>query len=154
VAAGVKHGVKVGGAPCDLGQLNCLLPDVGVVLVEVGADGILLEELDGGRVQRGFAALGGRVGQLDLVVKDVPRVGELGLVGTVLVFSHTVAGRARTYQIPANGFAGLGDLGHRGLQDAESVTGAQGSTDDRSSSINSRKHGMSSGVAIRGRRGL
>ena len=79
VAAGVEDGVELGGAANELGQGLGVLPDGLVVLEEVLAGWVLLEHLNGKRVDGRDAALGG--GDYDFGVggEDIVGVGELRL---------------------------------------------------------------------------
>lgn len=60
-------------------QLDRVLPQILAVLEEVGADGVVLEHLDGAGVEWGLASLGRGNDQLGLVFQDMVGVGEFGL---------------------------------------------------------------------------
>ena len=76
----VENGIKLASPRKDIRELVRVLPESSLLLQERLGDGVGLEHLDGVRVQRGLAALGGGDGELDLVVQDLMRVSELGLI--------------------------------------------------------------------------
>jgi hypothetical protein len=76
VAADVEDCVEVGGLADEVVELLRRLPDRRRVLVEGDGD-VVLCGVDGGRVERCFAAGGGRDGDLGLGGEDVIGVREL-----------------------------------------------------------------------------
>lgn len=56
-----------------------VLPQRLLGVQEVDSDLVILERLDRARVEGRLAALGGGDGQVDLVVENMPGVGEFGL---------------------------------------------------------------------------
>lgn len=79
MAARVEHGVELARARDQVGELVGVLPDVLLLGEEGLAYGVVLAGVQGGRVERGLAAVGGGDDQLGLRVQDVEGVGELGL---------------------------------------------------------------------------
>ena len=82
MTADVEESVKFIGTGENIGELLGVGPESLLLCEEFGGSLVGLEHLDGGRVQRGLAALGGGDGQRDLFMEDFPGVGELGLIHT------------------------------------------------------------------------
>lgn len=75
----VKEGIKLINLRQHIRQLDRVLPQLLAILQEVRGDRVVLEHLDGVRIEGCFAALGRGNHQLGLVLQDMVGVGEFGL---------------------------------------------------------------------------
>lgn len=75
----VKEGIELIHLWQHIRQLHRVLPQFLAILQEVCGNRVVLEHLDGARVERCLAALGRGNDQLGLVLQDMVGVGKFGL---------------------------------------------------------------------------
>ena len=75
----IENRIEFRNAGQEISQLVGVLPERLLLVQEFRRHGIALEHLDRRGVEGSLATLGGGDGELDLLMKDLPRMGELGL---------------------------------------------------------------------------
>jgi hypothetical protein len=85
MSTNIEDRIKLARPGDNLTQSVRVLPQRLLAVQEIDRLLILLECLDGARVEGRLAALGGGDGQLDLSVEDMPWVGKFRLEGKALL---------------------------------------------------------------------